>query len=452
MDNAVRQALVILTENNQRFLSESSESKKRIGGLTLPERLVHQLAQANVTHIHITGVATSSWNTGRLPTSVQLSESPVNTSFQAALQQLDPQRATLIIRADRIYDQRALTAAVRCLPADDRIMAVQSDWPTDVGTGPAWVGILAMGSALVRHVAHTNGLRTPNDSAFQNAANVEAFGELIREIQELRHIDTLWIKPDLWFPAESESHHSGASDFVFRAMGRSTDGLVSRHINRPISRAVSRRIVNGDITANTVSGVVFVIGILASVLTLTMEGWLIALGGLVYNLASILDGVDGELARARFQFSRTGAWWSAAARHIQEIAYVLSIGYVLVLSNGDPTTGILAVGAAGLYALQAIAENVSRLVGSKWTRKMAMFEFPDPEIKPTALVRLGRGIGAVIQRDMRALLLGLLAIGGWISIIPVMGVAVSTIAVLHFMTRLTRDAMRLSQNPIPHEA
>lgn len=452
MDHAVRQAIVILTENNQRFLAEPAADYRLVGGLTLPERLVHQLAAANVTHIHVTGVTTASWRSRRVPESVHITETPVGTSFQTILREFNPQTATLVIRADRIYDQRALVAAVRCQPAVDRAVAVQSDYPGDLNAGPAWVGIVAIGDSLVQKLAFSNGFGAKSVSAFRNAAGSEAFCELVREVQHLRRIDTLWIKPELWSPMETESQFDSATEHVFRAMGRAGDGWVSRYINRPISRAVSKRIVNTDVTANMVTGVVFAIGIVASLLTLTMEGWLIALGGLLYNTASILDGVDGELARARFQSSHAGAWWSAAARHVQEIAYVLSIGYVLVLSNGDPTTGILAIGAAALYVLQVIAENISKLVGSKWTRAMAAFEFPDPETKPSLIHRVGRGIGVMIQRDTRALLLGLLAIGGWISIIPVMGLAVSAIAVLHFVTRMARDAMRLSQNPIPNEA
>jgi CDP-L-myo-inositol myo-inositolphosphotransferase len=44
-------------------------------------------------------------------------------------------------------------------------------------------------------------------------------------------------------------------------------------------------------------------------------------GFLLVNLSSIIDGVDGELARLRFQFSTTGQWLDTIADDLGNVAY-----------------------------------------------------------------------------------------------------------------------------------
>jgi phosphatidylglycerophosphate synthase len=85
-----------------------------------------------------------------------------------------------------------------------------------------------------------------------------------------------------------------------RVSGKSQDGLVSRYINRPISQRVSRLLLKTAVTPNTWSVLVFMLPIYASSLLLhgTSRAFVIACA--IYQLYSILDGCDGEIARAKF--------------------------------------------------------------------------------------------------------------------------------------------------------
>ncbi len=87
-----------------------------------------------------------------------------------------------------------------------------------------------------------------------------------------------------------------------------TDGFISRRINRPISTAISTRLVEFELSPNLVT--------LATLLpALVMPFFLVrgtypgfVLGAFLFNLHSILDGCDGELARLRFETSEFGRW------------------------------------------------------------------------------------------------------------------------------------------------
>lgn len=97
-------------------------------------------------------------------------------------------------------------------------------------------------------------------------------------------------------------------DAIIAATGKSGDGIVSRHINRPVSRLISRKLlrlpgvkpVHATLAAAAL-GIAMAVCLFAG----GEEG--LVIGALLFQLASIVDGVDGEIARATFRSSSTGA-------------------------------------------------------------------------------------------------------------------------------------------------
>jgi phosphatidylglycerophosphate synthase len=85
-----------------------------------------------------------------------------------------------------------------------------------------------------------------------------------------------------------------------RGSGKSQDGLVSRYLNRPISRTVSRLLLKTELMPNTWSVLIFALPIAAcAAFVQGTAAWFI-LGCAIFQLYSILDGCDGEIARAKF--------------------------------------------------------------------------------------------------------------------------------------------------------
>ncbi|ASJ00321.1 CDP-alcohol phosphatidyltransferase [Thermococcus gorgonarius] len=81
------------------------------------------------------------------------------------------------------------------------------------------------------------------------------------------------------------------------------DGFVSRYLNRKISTEISALLVD-KVTPNQMTAFTFALGIFSALLTLVS----LPLAGILYQLSSILDGVDGELARAQLRTSRLGGY------------------------------------------------------------------------------------------------------------------------------------------------
>ncbi len=106
-------------------------------------------------------------------------------------------------------------------------------------------------------------------------------------------------------------------------LSKPTDGPVSRYLNRKVSKYITELIVrrNLRITPNQVSLIAFSMALLSSYLYLAE---LPVLAGILVQLSSIVDGVDGELARARGMESRRGAFLDAVLDRYADVSILIS--------------------------------------------------------------------------------------------------------------------------------
>jgi len=98
---------------------------------------------------------------------------------------------------------------------------------------------------------------------------------------------------------------------LVRLRHKPNDGPVSRYLNRPLSVRISRWLVNHPITPNQISLFSFLSSMVAAVLFTLGDYLTLSLGGILAQLASIIDGCDGEVARLKFQSSPYGGWLDA---------------------------------------------------------------------------------------------------------------------------------------------
>lgn len=96
-----------------------------------------------------------------------------------------------------------------------------------------------------------------------------------------------------------------------RLRDKPNDGIISRYVNRPVSMLFSRYLVKLDVTPNQISLFSFLVSLVAAGL-FALGGYLaLILGGVLAQLASIIDGSDGEVARLKYQSSDFGGWFDA---------------------------------------------------------------------------------------------------------------------------------------------
>ncbi|MFI5021374.1 MAG: CDP-alcohol phosphatidyltransferase family protein [Alphaproteobacteria bacterium] len=93
---------------------------------------------------------------------------------------------------------------------------------------------------------------------------------------------------------------------LLRSLVKDTDGFMARHVERPISLAISRLLAASAVTPNEITLISVVIGLAGAPFFLSPLGRWQTVGALLLLAHSILDGCDGELARLRFQETRWG--------------------------------------------------------------------------------------------------------------------------------------------------
>ncbi len=123
------------------------------------------------------------------------------------------------------------------------------------------------------------------------------------------------------------------------------DGLISRYLNRPVSRPISRWLTRTPVTPNQVSVVSFAAA-LGSV-GLFMSGNNI-LAGLAIQASSIIDGVDGDLARLKSMATKFGGFFDAVLDRYADAAIFTGLAYWSYTFEGRGPAEL--IGAAGLIA------------------------------------------------------------------------------------------------------
>lgn len=186
-----------------------------------------------------------------------------------------------------------------------------------------------------------------------------------------------------------------AEAWLLRSLIKDNEGFMSRHFERRLSLALTRRLVTTGITPNTMTVVSLAIGVAAAPFFLSAApGWQLT-GALLFLLHSILDGCDGELARLKFLESPAGAvldFWGDNLVHVAVFG-CLAVGWARATGTAWP----LLVGAVSMLSTLAAALLLSRVT---------MGDVPIAPGSPG-----GRLAGALAHRDFIYLVVGLAAFG-----------------------------------------
>jgi CDP-L-myo-inositol myo-inositolphosphotransferase len=133
-----------------------------------------------------------------------------------------------------------------------------------------------------------------------------------------------------WQDVDDERDLREAEERLIRGLGKETDGILARHVNRRVSLFLTRRLWRLGTHPNLVTAFTLLLGLLA--------GWAFAqgagvawglVGALLFQLHSILDGTDGELARLLHKESRVGFWFDLVADNLTHVAVFTGLAWGL---------------------------------------------------------------------------------------------------------------------------
>jgi phosphatidylglycerophosphate synthase len=190
-------------------------------------------------------------------------------------------------------------------------------------------------------------------------------------------------------PVRSRGEIPAVESRLLRALRSPDDGpVVDRYLNRTVSAILTRGLLNSQVTPNQVTGMSLLAG-LAGAWLLGREGGIQSLVGLtLFQLSIILDHVDGEIARLKYQYSRLGKWLDNFSDHAVDLAVIAFLTWRV--AKGHPLAYFIVLGLAA-----ALGVTGAFLVVFGWTMSGRQ-----REARTTAMARLlARVLAALANRD-----------------------------------------------------
>ena len=130
-------------------------------------------------------------------------------------------------------------------------------------------------------------------------------------------------------------------------MGAVYDGYISKYANRRVSEPIARALVKTKITPNQVSWAAFGIALLSFISFIFGQN---IIAGLLAQLSSIVDGIDGSLARLKGMTSTFGGFLDAVLDRYADILIVLGLTWWSLSHEAYPgiwLVGFLAIAGTG---------------------------------------------------------------------------------------------------------
>ena len=351
-DLLIEHAVILAAGHGQRFKEKGVELPKvllKVGGLRLLERAVLALNQVGIKHFYIVVGAYKDQIVGVMSKIDRLKDLDVNfvecanynlgngVSFGKGASQVTA--PFLLTMSDHIFSIKTLQNFVDLAKESPELPALACD--ADL------VGVFDMDDAT--KVASKNGkihrigkeLETYDlvdtglfyfpagygDIVAKKAENgANGVSDIMKQLIVEEGVRATVLKKAIWQDVDNPSMKKEAERRLLKTLVKDTDGWVSKNINRFFSTRTSLFLTKFNTSPNAVTTFVFFFTLVGAWFVTSGEYLWIALGGLIFQIASILDGCDGELARLTYKGSRFGAWYDTITDNIRYIVFLSALG------------------------------------------------------------------------------------------------------------------------------
>ncbi|RJQ55344.1 MAG: hypothetical protein C4530_16195 [Desulfobacteraceae bacterium] len=339
---------------------------------------------------------------------------PNGVSLMSALEVV--QEPFALLMSDHVFSYDRLTRAIDCFAHRGRCLLVveeKEDFDGDIEDATRVRIQEGRVTAIGKGLAPFDGVDTgmfilvPDmiAAALASCDRAPSISEGMQRLAKDRTLDALSMHTGHWQDIDTVQDLEKAEQKLYRSLRRPGDGVLARLINRRISLFLSTRIWRFGISPNMVTGLTLLLGIFAGVAFAqgSGAGWGL-LGAALFQLQSIIDGVDGELARLMHKESRLGFWLDLGA---DNFSHMMVFGGIAVGLHLDRTPGPwLWLGSFSVLGVAASVAAMAPLLN----RNKRNLPLPG-EGKPLPRPLMNGLIEGLSQRDFTYLLFPLAALG-----------------------------------------
>jgi CDP-L-myo-inositol myo-inositolphosphotransferase len=221
-----------------------------------------------------------------------------------------------------------------------------------------------------------------------------------------------------WQDVDTPDDLRRASRELRRSLTKETDGPVSRYLHRPMSTRLSMASAHLPIHPDIVSLISFLVAFAGA--------WALAQGhgvaaAVMIEVASILDGVDGEIARLQVRAGPAGALLDGVLDRISDAAVMAGLA-IWAVDIGGSTTAVIAL---------AVAATAGAMLSMATKDRIAALGIPPAPERWISFLMGGR--------DARLLLVAVAALLGRpaLALVAVVVTSAASLAVRLLFTRTT---------------
>jgi phosphatidylglycerophosphate synthase len=241
--------------------------------------------------------------------------------------------------------------------------------------------------------------------------------------------------------ADTDSGRKQARRQVFRSLIKPTDGWFSVHLNRPVSMSISRILAKFPVHPNVVTLFSFLVGVASGIFSSLGTYFGFALGGVLFQLYSILDGVDGEIARVKFQGSKTGEWLDTLSDNFTNLFFLSGLTWgvyralqsELLLWVGIAAVVLNVVSVSVVFWQLATKFGTGSLLGYQW-------EIKKPGKRKKASARLLLSLEPFMKRDCFSIVFMALALADAAWLVLLVSLAAMSIYLAVILSQTLRQA------------
>ncbi len=324
----------------------------------------------------------------------------------------------LLTMADHLIDPSLLEQVLRIPPTEEEIcLAVDSNKKNlldlkDVTKVHLANGrVVRIGKELSDWEAADTGVFYCTQALFEGIRQASAKGhyglsDAVRELAAERRVRAVDVTGEKWIDMDTAFAFRHAKRRLLSSVVKNTDdGYVSAHLNRPLSLRLSSLLAEARISPDHITLAAFLLSLGGAAL-LSLQGYMAGLaGGLLVQLASVVDGCDGEVARLRQIANPRGGWLDTMLDRYAELAVVLAITFSYASSHPGPLAwmgGLLSI--SGYYMASYVTKEFALRHGKAYPPNFLN------RIKRRDLRLLGISVGAALGVAFEAMVgLGVLS-------------------------------------------
>jgi choline kinase/phosphatidylglycerophosphate synthase len=362
---------VILAAGRSERLREvtggGSKALVRLGGLRLVERSIRTLLRQGLDRVvvvvgyHAGPVAAVAQRVA--PGRVQVVEAGGweegnAASLAAAEPALSAEPCFLLVSVDHLFSEGALVDLVEAgrpamLVDPDPARSVVNE-ATMVRLAPSG-DVAALGKDLQARAADCGAFLLPPAvfDAVRSRRDDPSLSAAVTELAAAQSMAAVPLRHDAWWQdVDTPDDLRRASVRLRRSLPRSTDGPVARLLNRRLSVPTSWQVARFSVSPDVLSAISFLVGLAGAILLSLGQG---VVGGVLAQACSILDGVDGEVARLTLRAGPRGTLLDGYLDRLGDAALCAGLGVWALRNGAEPSVVILLVVAATAGAMLSMA-------------------------------------------------------------------------------------------------